>query len=75
MANHLTSEAPFRHRRAEPPMRLLTAQEAAQIFHVRASTVLRWARDGALPSVTIPSGRRRFRITDLPGFASVPDDA
>jgi predicted site-specific integrase-resolvase len=40
---------------------------------VSRSTLLRWARDGRLPSVTIPSGRRRFRLGDLPGFGDKPD--
>ena len=48
--------------------RLLTPAEAADIIHVSTSTLLRWARLGQLPSITIPSGRRRFRLTDLPGF-------
>ena len=51
-----------------PGARLLTPDEAAQIIHVSTSTVLRWARDGSLPSIMVPSGRRRFRISDLPGF-------
>ncbi|GAB3047745.1 hypothetical protein GCM10027053_02080 [Intrasporangium mesophilum] len=48
--------------------RLLTPQEAADLIHVSRSTLLRWAREGRLASVTIPSGRRRFRLGDLPGF-------
>ncbi|MGW5238569.1 MerR family transcriptional regulator [Monashia sp. NPDC004114] len=51
-----------------PPRRLLTPQEAADIIQVSPTTLLRWAREGAVPCVTIPSGRRRFRISDLPGF-------
>jgi excisionase family DNA binding protein len=54
--------------RGVPPQRLLTPQEAADIIQVSPTTLLRWARDGAVPCVTIPSGRRRFRISDLPGF-------
>ncbi|MGW5241465.1 helix-turn-helix domain-containing protein [Monashia sp. NPDC004114] len=50
------------------PDRLLTPQEAANLIHVSRSTLLRWAREGRLASVTIPSGRRRFRLGDLPGF-------
>jgi excisionase family DNA binding protein len=57
-----------RHRSREDPERLLTAAEAAQILYVSVPTVRRWAREGALPSVIIPGGRRRFRISDLPGF-------
>jgi excisionase family DNA binding protein len=52
--------------------RLLTPQEAADIIHVTVSTLLRWAREGRLPSVVMPSGRRRFRLTDLPGFSGSP---
>ncbi len=54
--------------RRVPPRRLLTPQEAADIIQVSPTTLLRWAREGAVPCVTIPSGRRRFRISDLPGF-------
>ncbi|GAB3052589.1 hypothetical protein GCM10027053_10760 [Intrasporangium mesophilum] len=54
--------------RGTPPRRLLTPQEAADIIQVSPTTLLRWAREGAVPCVTIPSGRRRFRISDLPGF-------
>ena len=50
------------------PDRLLTPQEAADLLHVSRSTLLRWAREGRVTSVTVPSGRRRFRLRDLPGF-------
>jgi excisionase family DNA binding protein len=55
------------------PDRLLTPQEAAEFLNVSRATVLRWARGGLLPSVTIPSGRRRFRRVDLLG-ARAPAD-
>jgi len=48
--------------------RLLTPQEAADRINISRATLLRWVREGKLRSVTIPSGRRRFRLTDLPGF-------
>ena len=46
----------------------MTAAEAADVMRVSCGTLLRWAREGQVPSITMPSGRLRFRITDLPGF-------
>lgn len=43
----------------------MTATQVAKKLQVDASTVLRWADDGLLPSISLPSGRRRFRIEDI----------
>lgn len=41
---------------------LLTAKEAGEALGgVSDETVNRWARDGKLPCITLPSGQRRFR--------------
>ncbi len=41
--------------------RLLTQGEVAARFRVASQTVARWAKDGDLPCIFAPSGRRRFR--------------
>ncbi len=41
--------------------KLLTQGEVAAKFRVASSTVARWVKDGDLPCIYIPSGRRRFR--------------
>jgi excisionase family DNA binding protein len=38
----------------------MTARQVAGLFEVSPSTVVRWARDGKLPSLTTPGGRLRF---------------
>ena len=40
--------------------RFLTASQVAALFEVSPSTVVRWAKDGKLPFLTTPGGRRRF---------------
>jgi excisionase family DNA binding protein len=45
--------------------RLLTQGEVAARFRVHSSSVARWAKDGLLPFIFTPSGRRRFRETDV----------
>lgn len=50
--------------RQEPAQRpeLLTAREAGEALGgVSDETVNRWARDGKLACITLPSGQRRFR--------------
>ncbi|MCY9785770.1 helix-turn-helix domain-containing protein [Nocardiopsis sp. EMB25] len=39
---------------------LITPNEVAALFRVHASTVVRWAREGHLTSLTTPTGRHRF---------------
>lgn len=51
--------------RGMPPSELLTAPKAAELLHVSDETVRRWAADGKLPCVTLPSGRRVFRREDI----------
>jgi excisionase family DNA binding protein len=56
---------------AEAP--LLTAAEVADLLAVSVSTVHRWARDGTLPSITLPTGTRRFDLRDV--LADAPPGA
>ena len=62
----------------------ITAREVAALLPGTSDqTVLRWARDGKIPVVTLPSGRRFFRREDVevflepsyetPPSASTPD--
>lgn len=44
---------------------LLTVSEVAKIARVKDVTVYRWARDGRLPHVRMPSGIKRFRRQDV----------
>lgn len=44
---------------------LLTASQAADAWGVSVYTVRRWARDGKVASLLLPSGRRRYRRTDI----------
>ena len=34
--------------------------EAAEVFGVRPSTMQRWGRNGKVPTITYPNGRRMF---------------
>jgi excisionase family DNA binding protein len=40
--------------------RFLTTKEVAELFEVSANTISRWARDGKMPALTTPGGRRKF---------------
>lgn len=44
---------------------LLTAPKVADLLGVSDETVRRWAEDGRLPHITLPSGQRRFRREDI----------
>ncbi len=49
----------------DPGDRLLLPREVAELFGVTSATVTRWANEGRLPSVQTPSGRRRFRMSEI----------
>lgn len=51
---------------------LITTGEVATILHVTPSTVTRWAKEGKLPSVLLPSGRRKFRRNDVDALLAQP---
>lgn len=44
---------------------LLTPQEAADRLRVTAKTIKRWADEGALSCVTLPSGRIRIPASEV----------
>jgi excisionase family DNA binding protein len=46
----------------------LTPPELARILHVNPNTVTRWCRDGQLPAVRTPGGRRRFPLAAVLAF-------
>lgn len=53
---------------------LLTATEIADLFRVSESTVYRWARDGAIRSVTVGS-TVRFPRDEVERLLSTPKGA
>ena len=54
------SEIHQRERSGMNQIRFLTTGQVAKLFEVSPSTVARWAREGKLPVITTPSGRRKF---------------
>lgn len=46
---------------AEAEPQLLTSGQVANALGVGVAVVQEWARDGKIPCITLPSGRRRFR--------------
>lgn len=45
--------------------RLLSTSEAAKILAVSPRTINRWAAEGLIPAIQLPSGVRRFRLNDV----------
>lgn len=48
-----------------PSEDLLWPGEAASLLGVNRQTLQRWAREGRVPVVVSPGGRRRYRRDDL----------
>lgn len=48
----------------QPPPFLTTGQAAARL-DVSDETVRRWAANGLIEAIVLPSGRRRFRVEDI----------
>lgn len=48
-----------------PNTELLTAQQVAERLSVHVESVRRWTRQGDLPAVRLPSGRYRYRASDV----------
>jgi excisionase family DNA binding protein len=48
----------------------VTATFVGRLYGVSPETVRRWARDGLVPAVTLPSGQVRFRREDVENLAS-----
>jgi excisionase family DNA binding protein len=44
--------------------------EAAQVLHVSAKTVTRWANEGRIPCVITLGGHRRFLRSDIEAVAA-----
>lgn len=44
---------------------LLTVAEVAERLRMTDETIHRWARDGKIPFVQLPSGIKRFRREDI----------
>jgi len=45
--------------------RQLTSGEVARTLHISPRTVIRWAREGRLPSTVTATGERRFQQADI----------
>lgn len=52
-------------RRLNPADRLLTPSEVADLFHVSAKTVTRWAKAGKLSAIRTLGGHRRYREIEV----------
>ncbi len=52
-------------------VRFLSPGEVAKLFEVSPNTVARWARQGKLPCLTMPSGRRKFPRQAIQHLADV----
>jgi excisionase family DNA binding protein len=50
----------------------LRTGEVAEILHVSPKIVSRWAKEGKLPSVTTPGGRRRYPEAKIRELAAKP---
>lgn len=44
---------------------LMTPAQVARVLALDPKTVTRWARAGTVPCITLPSGHRRFRRSDV----------
>lgn len=51
--------------RMAPLQAYLTTAQAAKRLDVSMQTVRRWARDGLIEVVVLPSGRRRFDVAEI----------
>jgi predicted site-specific integrase-resolvase len=50
--------------------RMLRPREVAMLFKVDPKTVTRWAKTGRLTPITLPSGHRRYRSSDVESLMS-----
>jgi excisionase family DNA binding protein len=50
--------------------RFLSRREVARLFDVSAHTVYRWTREGRLPYVLTPGGRRRYPREEIERLAA-----
>lgn len=64
MANIITEPRPEGDSERKPD-RLLTRSEVATAFRVDPKTITRWAAEGLLKAVRLPSGTRRYRESTI----------
>lgn len=50
---------------------LITASQAAELLAVSADTIRRWAREGRIKVVVLPSGQQRYSRAELTSY-SIP---
>lgn len=50
--------------------RFLSRHEVAQLFEVSPHTVYRWTREGRLPYILTPGGRRRYPREEIEQLAA-----
>lgn len=55
---------------SKPGKRYLSRRDVAQMFDVSAHTVYRWTREGRLPYVMTPGGRRRYPREEIDKLAA-----
>lgn len=58
-------------RTTTPAPDYLTPGQAAALAGVTTRTILRYASDGRLPSVELPTGHRRYRRADVEALLSL----
>jgi len=57
-------------RPSTPGKRFLSRREVALLFDVSAHTVYRWTREGRLPYIMTPGGRRRYPKEEIDRVAA-----
>lgn len=54
-----------------PSRSIVGISEAAKRLGVHQNTLRKWADDGIIPSLRLPSGHRRFEVDELERFKEV----
>lgn len=54
---------------------LLKAADVARLLNVNRATLHNWVEAGLLPAVTLPSGHRRYRRSDIDAILATHDGA
>lgn len=57
-------------RHVDSERRFLSRLEVAQLFEVSPHTVYRWTREGRLPYILTPGGRRRYPKQEIEQLAT-----
>ena len=57
-------------RPSTPGKRFLSRREVALLFDVSAHTIYRWTREGRLPYIMTPGGRRRYPREEIDRLAA-----